>query len=334
MPRDHAGRDAAGHRRSSRRRAVRVGLAAVAMGAAAFASLRPAELSLEVAGGRLTIGAVRPGSALIGAAFAQTGGTVLLENVVFASPSATYLLPRIEFVGTSLARDALAGLLDPQSSEPWPARLSRLSAERVVIPTIVVEQKVGSQAQTSTYRNVVAAGVAAGRVATVTSDGSELRTTGGPRGDLSGTIGRLTISDLDLPGHVSLYTERATGDAGPLRRIYGGFTMENLSVADAAGLTVKIARASGRDFLARPTKEGWDAFAATLGDADGASPADGLKKLGPLADILGSVGVGDMEFSGLEVRDAAPETGVAMTLARAAYASAANGRPPTSAWRT
>jgi hypothetical protein len=322
-------------RRHPGRRSARRWLLASASVAAAIAgaTLQPSSTSmtLDVAGGRLTVGAVRPAAGLIGAALAQASGSVTLENVTFESSSTTYRLPRIEFVGASLSRDDLARLLDPKAAEPWPSRLARLSAERIVVSSVTLEQKVGPQLQAATYRDVVASGVKAGRIAHVSSDGSEVRATGGPQGDVAGTFGRLTIDDLDLPAMVALYTDRAGDRPAPLGRVYGGFSMENLAVGNAAGPTFKIARASGREFLARPTRDGWDALTRALdvaGDRGQPTPAAGLKQLGVLADFYEAAAVGSVELSGLEVRDGRPGAGVAMTVGRMAYTGAASGQLP------
>jgi hypothetical protein len=288
-------------------------------------------VTAEIAGGRLTVGAVRSAGGLMGAALAGASGSVTLENVTFESSSTTYRLPRIEFVGASLSRDDLARLLDSRGAEPWPARLARLSAERIVIPSVTLDQKVGPQLQAATYSNVVAAGVKAGRIAKISSDGSELRATGGPQGDVAGTFGRLSIDDLDLPAMVALYTDRAGDRPGPLGRVYGGFSMENLAVSNAAGPMFRMTRASGRDFLARPTRDGWDALTHALdlsGDGGQSTPAAGLKQLGVLADLYEAVAVGSVELSGLEVRDDRPGAGVVMTVGRMTYTGAAGGSLP------
>src|SRR5829696_1529972 len=104
-------------RRSARRWLLAPASAAALAGAAVQPSLKG--VSADVAGGRVTIGAIWPGASLIGAALAQANGSVTLENVTFESSSATYRLPRVEFVGASLSRDDLARLLDPKAAEPW-----------------------------------------------------------------------------------------------------------------------------------------------------------------------------------------------------------------------
>jgi hypothetical protein len=233
----------------------------------------------------------------------------------------------VEFVGASLSRDDLARLLDLKAAEPWPARFARLSAERIVIPSIAVEQTVGPQLQTATYRNVVVVGVRKGRVATMASDGSDIRISGGPQGDLSGTVGRLAIGDLDLPALIALYSDRASEQPGPLKRIYGGFSMENLSFNGAGGFVMKVAKASGRDFLARPTREGWNGFAGGFSPEGLKTPADKLRQLSLLADLYGAFDAGSAEVLGVELRDAKSGNDVAITLDRIAYASSSTGQP-------
>jgi hypothetical protein len=312
-------------RRSARRWLLAPASAAALAGAAVQPSLEG--VSADVAGGRVTIGAIWPGASLIGAALAQANGSVTLENVTFESSSATYRLPRVEFVGASLSRDHLARLLDPKAAEPWPARLARLSAERIVIPSITVEQTVGPQLQTATYRNVVVVGVREGRVATMASDGCDILISGGPQGDFSGTVGRLAIGDLDLSALIALYTDRASEQPGPLKRIYGGFSMENLSFNGTGGFVMKVAKASGRDFLARRTREGWNGFAGGLSPEGLKTPADKLRQLSLLADLYEAFDAGSAEVLGVELRDAKSGDDVAITLDRIAYASSSTGQP-------
>ena len=281
----------------------------------------------ELAGGRLTIGAVRPGVSLIGAALAQVGRTVTLEDVAFESPSTTFRLPRVDFVGVNLSPDELSGVLDGKSAEAWPARLARLSAERIVIPNATLEERIGPQRQTSTFRNVVASDMREGRVRRVTSEGIDLRAIGGPRGDLSGTAGVLAISDLDLPAQVALYAERAGEQPGGLQRIFGEFSLENVSLRDAAGLTLKVARASGRDLRARPTNESWRSLASAIDPFGRMTPDDSRRQVDRLAELYEAFDVGFLELSGLETRETTPGNNAALTVDRIASVGSATGQP-------
>lgn len=314
---------------SGRRSASRCLLASASAALLATAAVQPSLNggTTELAGGRLTIGAVRPGVSLIGAALAQVGRTVTLEDVTFESPSTTFRLPRIDFVGVSLSRDELSFLLDGKSAEPWPARLARLSAERIVIPNAIVEERIGSQSQTSTFRNVVASDVKEGRVTQITSEGIDLRAIGGPRGDLSGTAGVLAIRDLDLPAQVALYAERAGEQPGGLQRILGEFSLENVSLRDAAGLTLKIARASGRDLRARPTNESWRSLASAIDPFGRKTPDDSRKQIDRLAELYGAFDLGFLELSGLETRETTPGDDAALTVDRIASVGSATGQP-------
>ena len=90
-------------------------------------------------------------------------------------------------------------------------------------------------------------------------------------------MGRLTLTDLDMAEAARIYADRAGATTPELKRIYGGFSLENLALSNDQGVRVKIARMAGRDFLARPTKASWMETMKTIGALDSpdkASPAE------------------------------------------------------------
>lgn len=289
-------------------------------------------LSLDLGNGAtLSVGAVRTDASLLGAAIAQSGETVTLENVVLDFGSTTYRLPKAEFVGSNLGRSDLAAVFAKDGAEPLAARLARVSAQRVVIPELVIEQRTGRQVQASRYRNVVASGVAAGRVASIASEGAVLEITGRPEGTASGAFGRVLIEELDLAGAVALYTERSPADDAPMRPIYRGFSLENLALKDPQGVEVRIARVAGRDFLARPTRQSWAEMTAALealGAKDKPGPEETARSLAAMADLFAAFQVGSMEATGFEVRDPSGKDAGTGRIARLAYRGAASGQPP------
>jgi hypothetical protein len=99
------------------RRRSAVLLTATILAGAAF-TIEPAvmrDLTVNAAGGRLSVGAVR--TSLIGAALAQSD-TVTLDNVVLTLGPVTYKAKRVEFTGVTSSRADIEALFDKASTEP------------------------------------------------------------------------------------------------------------------------------------------------------------------------------------------------------------------------
>jgi hypothetical protein len=256
--------------------------------------------------------------------------TISLDNIVLDLGFAVYRMPKVDFVGTSLGRAELTKLFDATATEPLPARLGRLSAKQIVAPEIEVEQQVGPERQVTRYRNFVASDVRQGRIAAITADGATMAMKGGKSGAMSGTLGRMTLSDLDMAEAARVYAARAGAEAGALKRIYGAFTLEALDLRTDKEAEIKVARISGKDFLARPTRTSWAETMKALSAADApdkASPAEQSKLLASIADFMGAMAVGSMEAVGIEIRDPKGKDEATGRIARIAYAGATGDRP-------
>lgn len=253
--------------------------------------------------------------------------TVVLDNVAIDLGFVTYRMAKIEFSGVNLPRAELAALFDKNATEPLAARLARVSAKQIAVPELVVEQQVGGERQVTRYRDMVFADVANGRAASVASAGSSFEIKDRDAGTVSGGMGRLTISDIDMAEAARIYSERAGGAVGPMKRIYGAFAIENLAFAADKGARVKVARIAGKDFAARPTKDSWVETMKTLGaaeKADKASPAEQQRMMGAFADLFEAMQVGSMEATGIEISDADAKEGSGR-IARIAYTGGAAG---------
>ena len=293
--------------------------------------------------GRLHVGAIRTDRGLLGIAAAQVptlqqglgralqgigaGETVTLDDVTLDLGFATYRMPKVEVSGSSLSRAELMGLFDKNASEPLAARVGRLSAKEIRVPELVVEQTFANQRQTTRYRNIVVADVAKGRIASATSEGGSMEMKGG-KSPGSGTMGRLTMTDVDAAEAARIYAEKAA-TPGAMKKIYGGFTLENLAVVPEDGPQFKLARISGKDFAARPTKSSWmetmKAF-ASIEDLDKASSAEQSRVFGAIADVFDSMEIGLVEATGIEIMPPKEKGKEAGRIARIAY-SGGGGKP-------
>jgi hypothetical protein len=251
---------------------------------------------------------------------------VTLENVSIDVGFAVYRIPKIEFSGANLSKAELQGLFDGKAADPLAPRLAKLSAKQVKVPELIVEQQVGGERQITRYRDIVVDTIANGRMASAVSTGGSFDLKDPASGATTGTIGRLTISDLDMPEAARLYADRAAGTP-EMKRIYGAFTIETIGFASDKGARVKIARMAGKDFLARPTKTSWMETMKTLGAVDGKSPADQARIFGAVADVFDAMQVGSMEATGIEISDTSDKQEATGRIARIAYAGGASGRP-------
>jgi hypothetical protein len=254
---------------------------------------------------------------------------VTLENLSIDVGFAVYRIPRIEFAGVNLSRAELLSLFDKNAAEPVAPRLARLSAKQVKVPELIVEQQVGGDRQITRYRDLVIDNVTNGRIASAVSAGGSFELKDPQSGATSGTIGRLTLTDLDMPEAVRIYSERAGAATPELKRIYGAFSLEDLTLASEKGARIRIARMAGKDFSARPTKASWMETMKTLGSLESPdkAAADQARIMGAVADIFDAMQVGSMEATGIEISDPTDKKEPAGRIARIGYSSAAAGRP-------
>jgi hypothetical protein len=254
-------------------------------------------------------------------AVTQAADSLVVENATFRLGPITYRVPRAELRGTSLSPAELSGLLDPAAPEPMAARLARLSAAEIAIPQITAEQG----RQTTTYRDVLLSDVRQGRIASGRAGGASFEAAG-ETGTARGGFTHLGVTDLDLAASVALVTEKAGAAPAPLKKLYGSFSLEGISLTDPAGAVTRIARIAGRDLSARPTSEGWagtlDLLGAAPPDLSDAEPEQRRRIFATLADMLGAFEFGSLEASGIEFQAPQRPDGPAR-IARIAFAGSA-----------
>lgn len=312
----------------------RTGLGALALIASAAAlQIEPAavrNLVVEHDGGRLSIGSVR--APLWSAAFAQSADSFTLENVKFTFGTATYELKRIELSGVTSSRADIEALLAPNASEPMMRRLARINAKQIRIPEARVTQTIGKDSQDLTYRDLTLSNVVSGRVESMTIE-SVAGEIANDRTKGQVSAGRSSVSEMDMQALAALYETKAEGASAPLSRIYGAFSLDNFTYIDAKeGVAVTVARISGKDFLARPTKDSWNGTAALLTELDKKeelSAEENARVLQAAADILGAFDIGQLEAAGIEIKPPRNKSDAVGSgrIARIAYTNANGSRP-------
>jgi hypothetical protein len=248
------------------------------------------------------------------------------SNIRFSIGPSAYIIPSAEIRGTTLSREDLANLLDPGSAVPLPDRVARLAASEIVIPEMRAETTAGAVRQSAVYRDVRVLQIGAGRAASAASGGGSFDGTSA-EGPSRGTFARMEISDIDLGLMVALLEPQPDAPPAELRRVYGAFSLEGLTTEGPKGARSRIARMAGRDFRAKPTREGWiataNAFAGST-DLNKASPAERGRVVAAMLDLFEAFEIGSIEATGIEFSDAGGKD-AAGRIGRIAYESGARG---------
>jgi hypothetical protein len=315
----------------------RAGLCTLALiaGSAAM-SFEPAvlrDLAIDSGGRRIVVGAVRV--PLWSAALAQSADSFTLDNVSFTSGSATYEAKTIALSGVSSTRAEIEALFSAGSTEPMESRLKRINAKQVTIPEARVRQTLGKDTQTTTYKNIALNDISQGRIASAVIETSAVEMSG-PKDNALVSTGRTSMSDLDLPAMAHLFESKSDTGSTPHAKIYGAFSIENVEVADSqAGITLKVARLGGQDFMARPTRDSWNgtlSLITEMADRPELSSEDQARLLPAIADFAESFQIGVVEATDIEMISKATDSPGQFRVARIAYTGRTETRPADVRW--
>ena len=313
----------------------RCGVCALALAAGAAAlQFEPAafrNLVFENGGQRLTVGAVKV--PLWSAAFAQAAESFSLENVSFTFGGATYDIKRVDLSGVTSTRAEIEALLSSGSIEPMMRRLARINAKRISIPEAVVRQQVGANTHTVSYRNTVVTDIVEGRIASMTVESTTMDAKSADA-TLRISSGRSTVTDMDTRALANLYETKAESASAPLTRIYGAFSVDNMDITESKeGTNFKIARLSGRDFLARPIKDSWSGAGELLrefGQKDKLAPDEIRRFVALYTDLVGAFDIGLIEATGIEIKPNGKDS--SGRIGRIAYTGGTGSQPADFRW--
>lgn len=280
---------------------------------------------------RLTVGAVKV--PLWSAAFAQSADSFSLENVSFTFGGATYDIKRVDLSGVTSTRAEIEALLSSGSSEPMMRRLARINAKRISIPEAVVTQQVGTNTQTVSYRNAILTDIVEGRIASMTVESTTMDAKSADA-TLRISSGRSIVTDMDTRALADLYETKAENASAPLTRIYGAFSVENMDLTESKeGVNFKIARLSGRDFLARPIKDSWSGAGELIrefGQKDKLAPDEIRRFVALYTDLVGAFDIGFVEATGIEIKP--KEKDSSGRINRIAYTGSTGSQPAEFRW--
>lgn len=205
-------------------------------------------------------------AALFGASVASASpvtraaeGDLSLDNLTFALGGVTYKIAHLELKGASLSALELAALFEGDE-KAVDGRLARLSARSLVIPALTTERKVGDTTERAVYRDIVAEGIAAGRVAALRAGGAEqtVEKTGGAAQRYLWGASLAKGIDLRQLAHLAL-AARLDGQEA-MKPLIEEESVETLTIEDKAEkLTARTGRLTlmgvkGRALAAPPEK--------------------------------------------------------------------------------
>lgn len=294
-------------------------------------------VGLDAGQGRsLSIGAIRLDgtSALVTPAFAA--GDVVLENIVLTWSNLSYTIPRLQVVGSSLGEADVRDFFNMAAGSPLSGRLARLSAESVVIPELRATSTAPDVKANFIYKDLRLVGIDQGIVRSMAASGGVFSSEDKSGDIVTGSVGPMTATQIDLPWIVKSYTEPAGPGDTALKTAYAGFTIDSLTGAVQANgkETVKFTfgRMAGKDFKLRPTKEPWLPFVQELSqrpeeERKNLPPAERVRLVNLIADMAEAVQVGSIEMTNITFAGTAEKSDATVTISRFGYVGADVGRP-------
>ncbi|MGP9818942.1 hypothetical protein ACTZWW_02910 [Salinarimonas sp. NSM] len=277
----------------ARRLALMTGVAATVL-ALGDIGASPVRIALPAGEGPVSVEAVTLERGLFAAALAQSA--VTLENVTIDAGPSVYRLPSVTIEGSSLSREALLDVLQGKADAPWHEALAGISAERITMPRLVIEQEVEDARTTITYSDLVAEDVSAGVIARFVAGSGRIAAEGPDGRPFEGEIGETVVEGFDLPFTVRWYTDGAPEDGeNPFRSIYDSFSVAAMRFGDDDA-SFAVGRVSGDAVEGRLMREPFTTMMPELeamaeaGEEPGEE--DTRRMLGMMADMMGAVRVG------------------------------------------
>jgi hypothetical protein len=222
---------------------------------------------------------------------------VTADNLVFVVGATTYRIPRLELKGATLSAAELAELFNGDE-KAIDARLARLSAKSLAMPSLSVETRGGETVERATYRDLTAQGVVAGRIANARTSGAE-QTVERPGVVQRFSWGATAFEGVDLRqlAHVRLATRGDPAEA--LKPVVDEERVDSLTLEDESRkITVKSAGLAVTGVKARPLSA---PVARLLEKPDADKLAGDAALLGVVVDALGSFEIGAIEAKGLAI---------------------------------
>ncbi|RDJ21519.1 hypothetical protein DWF00_22995 [Bosea caraganae] len=264
---------------------------------------------------------------LVGLAASPAGaGDFEVENLTLDFGAYKVTAPKLQVKGSPLEREAFVALFDKSAGESGSARMARLNVDEISAPELTIEQILGTETESTTYRAIVLSDIRDGKVARGETTGGTMTGSDPIRGEYKA----ISAEGLDLRQIIRVLAERAAPGAEekalPLYSLmtYEGGTLEQSGSVKASygkasdrNLKGKAGPASLTELLTTILREGQEKVAGADKDDDAQQEAD--KRVAQAMIALTEM----LEFGSGELRDLVIEgtmpLPMSLRIARIAY---------------
>ncbi|CAM5766034.1 hypothetical protein [Bosea minatitlanensis] len=158
-------------------------------------------------------------------------------------------IPKVSVKGSNLEKEAFLALFAKGANESVPARIAKLTAAEISAPELTMEQSVGEQKQTTTYRDIRLTDIGDGKIGHGESASGSLAIQGGTAGSMKGTLKRTAFDALDLKQSARVLTEKAApGVDEAYVPVIGRFEQDGYDLDMGKAGSMSIGRTTARGF--------------------------------------------------------------------------------------
>ncbi|WP_457659870.1 hypothetical protein [Sinorhizobium medicae] len=219
-------------------------------------------------------------------------------------------VPQATVEEANLGYGTMTEIFGGRGDLPLSKRIELFAARRVVAPEILVTQTVGGSEQKLVYRNVVSEGIADGRVSRFSAEGASFEfgvdSNGGEAGGkkrLTGSLGPMTVQDMDAAYLARLYTDKAGPQDKEAKPVYGPSSVKDIVFSDGeARFGYAEIRSSGISMAMtdQPLLETLNALSA-VSAPDELPPAERQAYFTRILSIIDMTKKADIEMLGLNM---------------------------------
>jgi hypothetical protein len=169
--------------------------------------------------------------------------TITFDDVAVDFGLYQIVIPKVVVTGASVSKEDIAAIFDPKSPGSAAERVEKFSAATVTIPEIRLNQTViAGASSTNTLKNVVAKGIAGGKITTLTvasvdfaskvlmSGPDSAAANAPPQVEATGNYGTATIANLNLSAILRILTEVASTNE-PLVSLYDNYSLNGFHLS-------------------------------------------------------------------------------------------------------
>ncbi len=249
-------------------------------------------------------------------AVAHAQETIVVEGISVDTGIGTLRIPRLEAEGSSVSAAEITSLLTSPEAAGSADRIAAVSATRWTIPEVVFEMKLEKLTQVITYRKLVLEEIASGRIARLSAAGADIDATLPDGRRMSGHIGALTATGIDLAAGVRIMTTTSTDPNAPLVTLYESFIADGYEIDMGDLMQIKVGRMSGRDFrmrpLSMPLSELFRKLIVLTPKTPGQQPtpeeqAKALELMPAMLEVYRAHSIGEAEVAGLTMSGKSPQ---------------------------